>query len=83
MAITGSGNGGIQLNNMVAFWSAGRIGTGSAETIKHGLGVTPTIVLVQNRIDSETHTLTSYNSTDIVLTAENLKVYDVLALVAR
>ncbi len=80
MAVSLTQQTGITLDKQVHFRSTGRAGTGAGETIPHGLGVIPTIVLVQPRDSSKSVVITSYDKTNIVLTVENAAVYDILAL---
>lgn len=76
---------GIGLNNMQAVWFFGRTGTGSAETIPHGMGTAPAIVLVMVRDSAKTYLLevATDPSTNLKITVENGATYDVLAFFSR
>lgn len=83
MAVSTRNGTGIHVHNLISFRSTGRTGTGALETIKHNLGVTPTIVFVQPR-DSASSVVLSATPADhdnIYVTVANAGVYDILALV--
>lgn len=73
---------GIKLSNMFAFAANAQTGSGSQQTIPHGLGRTPDIVIVQPS-DPSTATVTeiAWDSTNITLTVTNAKTYSVLAFI--
>ncbi len=72
-----NGAGGNQLHNMVSFGSTERVGTGSEETIAHGFGVTPSIVLLQPRDNSKSAVVSTQFD---YVTVENAAIYDLLVL---
>jgi len=70
---------GIQLKNTVHFRSIGRAGTGSNETIAHGLGITPAYVELQTRASTTAYTIVSFDNKNLVVNVANAAVYDLLA----
>ena len=81
---------GMQLKQILHWRSIGRTGTGSLETIAHGLNITPTFVHGQLR-DTSAGNLTFGNGgspivywdrTNVYVTAPNAAIYDLMALVA-
>lgn len=77
---SGSGKG-VGLGNMQSFYKTGNVGTDSAQTIPHGQGYAPAVVIVQPD-DPSTTTITSISSDkdNITLTATAAKTFTVLAL---
>jgi hypothetical protein len=75
---------GIQLNNQNGFLSTGRTGTGSQETIPHGLGVAPafTHIICLDVITAAPVVVTA-DATNCYVTVTTGQVYSIWAPVAR
>lgn len=75
-------NSTIQANKISFFKSTEQTGTGSAQNIAHGLGRTPTLVVVVPTSTNNGHTFVegTHTSTNVVVTATNGATYKVIAL---
>lgn len=73
---------GIKLSNVWCFAANAQTGSGAQQTLKHGLGRTPDLVVVQPS-DPSTATVTeiAWDATNITLTVTNAKTYSVLAFI--
>lgn len=75
---------GDKIKELEPFISTEQTGNGSAQSIPHGLGVTPTKVLVAlTYVPSGGATITegTHNATNVVVTVTNLAKYKVQAIV--
>lgn len=71
---------GIGLKNLMCYYATGT-GTGANQTITHGLGVIPAMVIIQ--VDDEataTGQIVSKSADSVVVNVTNAKTYTVLFL---
>src|SRR5258708_1283818 len=76
--VTAIGSGVVTKAKAKAFFSSQLTGTGSAQNVAHGLGVTPSIVIAVPT-DGGTVTYGTHTSTNVVITGTSTKKFDILA----
>jgi hypothetical protein len=73
----------VKFGNLNVFVAHGQTGTGSSQSIAHGLGATPSVVLVifEGSTASQAVTYGVSTSTNVVVTVTSAATFTVLALV--